>query len=113
MFCDPRSVPAKTGVAMPAAIKRAETAMRIGDPNLARLTGERLAEVPVKLQESTLPMMSLRQYSYVRAEAGVAMATKVNALSAATEVAINSKRLSMSFFLAWVLERITSSRAMR
>jgi len=37
-------------------------------------------------------MMSLRQYSYVRAEAGVAMATKVSALSAATEVAINSKR---------------------
>jgi len=50
-----------------------------------------------KLQESTLPMMSLQQYSYVRAEAGVAMATKVNALSAATEVAINSKRLLMSF----------------
>jgi len=32
---------------MPAAIKSAETAMRIGDPNLARLNGERLAEVPV------------------------------------------------------------------
>jgi len=68
-----------------------------------------------KLQESTLLMMSLRQYSYVRAEAGVAMATRVNAPSAATEVPINSKRLSMSFFLstAWVLERIASSRAMR
>src|SRR6202022_3787407 len=48
MFCDPRSVPAKTGeaVAMPAAIKRAETAMRIGDPNSPHLDGERLAEVP-------------------------------------------------------------------
>src|ERR1700730_1579526 len=49
MFCDPCSVPAKTGeaVAMPVAIKSAETAMRIGDPNSARLNGERLAEVPV------------------------------------------------------------------
>jgi hypothetical protein len=32
---------------MPAAIKNAETAMRIGDPNSDRLNGERLAEVPV------------------------------------------------------------------
>jgi len=32
---------------MPAAIKSAETAMRIGDPNSAHLNGERLAEVPV------------------------------------------------------------------
>ncbi len=32
---------------MAAAIKSAETAMRIGDPNSARLNGERLAEVPV------------------------------------------------------------------
>src|SRR6267143_6165219 len=49
MFCNPRSVPAKTGeaVAMPAPIKSAETATRIRDPNSARLNGERLAEVPV------------------------------------------------------------------
>ena len=31
---------------MPAAIKSAETAMRLGDPNSAHLNGERLAEVP-------------------------------------------------------------------
>src|ERR1700730_3508822 len=49
MFGDPRSVPEKTGeaVAMPPAIKSAETAMRIRDPNSARLNGERLAEMPV------------------------------------------------------------------
>src|SRR3981189_3297776 len=60
MFCDPRSVPAKTGeaVAMAAAIKSAETAMRIGDPNSARLNGERLAEVPVDAVPISLAVRS-------------------------------------------------------
>ena len=43
---------------MAAAIKSAETAMRIGDPNSARLNGERLAEVPVDAVPISLAVRS-------------------------------------------------------
>ena len=59
---------------MPAAIKSAETAMRIGDPNSAHLHGERLAEVPV----DAVPI-SLAVTSCAEADAAIAMAMLADA----------------------------------
>ncbi len=52
---------------MPAAIKNAETAMRIGDPNLARLNGERLAEVPVDAVPISLAVRAVVTEGLLRA----------------------------------------------
>ena len=52
---------------MPAAIKIAETAMRIGDPNLPRLNGERLAEVPVDAVPISLAVRAVVTEGLLRA----------------------------------------------
>jgi len=52
---------------MPAAIKIAETAMRIGDPNSARLNGERLAEVPVDVVAISLAVRAAVTEGLLRA----------------------------------------------